>query len=234
MSRDGSHTIEIPEMSVTYHSIHGAIQESMHVFIKEGLHYLINQPSNQPINILEMGFGTGLNAFLTAIKAETKNIKIQYTAIEQFPITTTQADKLNYVEHLGHKEIFEKIHSAPWDEEIIITNNFKLKKENTNLLNHSTSQQFSLIYYDAFAPSAQPELWTKEVFEKLYSMLSPHGILVTYCSKGDVRRAMIAAGFNVKKLPGAPGKREMLRAAHPDPALAGQALPKGKAINTKP
>ena len=212
ISRDGSHTIEIPDKNVTYHSIHGAVQESMHVFIKEGLHYIINKHTIQPINIFEMGFGTGLNAFLTAIKAEEKNIQINYTAVELFPISLDEASKLNYVESLGHQGIFKQLHSSTPNEVASIKNTFILRKEHKDLAHYSTAQQFNLIYYDAFAPSAQPELWTKEVFEKLYNMLLPNGILVTYCSKGDVRRAMIAAGFTVKKLPGPPGKREMLRA----------------------
>jgi len=212
ISKDGSHTIQIPLLNVTYHSIHGAIQESMHVFIKEGLHYTIYQRPHQQVNIFEMGFGTGLNAFLTAIEAETKNIQVHYTAVEQFPLSTDEADKLNYAESLNHREIFQKLHSSDWNKDIVLTDKFHLRKEQSNLLSYSTSKHFDLIYYDAFAPSAQPELWTKEVFQKLYTMLSPNGILVTYCSKGDVRRAMIAAGFTVKKLPGPPGKREMLRA----------------------
>lgn len=224
---DGSNSIEIPELNVTYHSIHGAIQESKHVFIKEGLHRSINQSTNQPLHIFEMGFGTGLNAFLTAIEAEEKDIQVHYTAVEQFPVSMEEAGKLNYVEILGHEKIFKQLHSSNWNHAASITSRFILRKEHADLINLSTTQQFNLIYYDAFSPSAQPELWTKEVFEKLLNMLSPNGILVTYCSKGDVRRAMIAAGFTVKKLPGPPGKREMLRAAHPD-------LPKGKAINTQP
>jgi tRNA U34 5-methylaminomethyl-2-thiouridine-forming methyltransferase MnmC len=213
VTRDGSNSIEIPEMNVTYHSIHGAVQESMHVFIKEGLHHLINQSTTQPISIFEMGFGTGLNAFLTAIEAVTKGIQIHYTTVEQFPISLEEANKLNYGESLHDEAIFQKLHSSEWDTDVAVTDNFILRKEQAELINFSINKQFNLIYYDAFAPSAQPQLWTKEIFEKLYNMLLPNGILVTYCSKGDVRRAMMAAGFTVKKLAGPPGKREMLRAA---------------------
>jgi len=212
ITKDGSHSIQIPELNVTYHSIHGAIQESMHVFIKEGVQYMTDQFPNQPLRIFEMGFGTGLNAFLTAIEAEEKNIQIHYTAIEQFPISEEEAAQLNYIEALDHKEIFQKLHSTKWNKDVEITPKFVLRKEHDNLLSYSPSEPFTLIYYDAFAPSAQPELWTEEVFKRLYHMLTVNGILVTYCSKGDVRRAMIAAGFVVHKLPGPPGKREMLRA----------------------
>lgn len=212
ITEDGSSSIAIPELSVTYHSIHGAIQESMHVFIETGLNYVINQSTNKSISILEMGFGTGLNALLTAMEAEKIEIKIHYISLEKFPISIEEAEKLNYSQLLGHEELFQKIYDCNWNEDVNISDHFVLHKENVDLIDYSSSQQFNLIYYDAFAPSAQPELWTKGVFEKLFGLLKPNGVLVTYCSKGDVRRAMMAAGFDVKKLPGPPGKREILRA----------------------
>lgn len=211
-TRDGSHTISIPEMNVTYHSIHGAIRESRHVFIEAGLHYLINQSTNQPISLFEMGFGTGLNAFLTAIESEKLRKQIHYTTIDQFPLSIAETNSLNYTAILSDKDLFQKIQDSNWEEDVMLSDFFTLRKEENNLINYSTNQPFNLIYYDAFAPSAQPELWTKEVFEKMHHLLKPNGIVVTYCSKGDVRRAMIAAGFEVKKLTGPPGKREMLRA----------------------
>jgi tRNA U34 5-methylaminomethyl-2-thiouridine-forming methyltransferase MnmC len=212
ITKDGSHTIAIPEMAVTYHSIHGAIQESMHVFITEGLRYIIDQSTKQPIRVFEMGFGTALNTFLTAIEAEKNNIQVIYTTVEQFPLSVDEANSLNYVDVLHHQKLFQQLHEAPWNEEVIINKHFTIHKIHNSLINLSTDQLFNIIYYDAFAPSAQPELWTKEIFEKLFAMLEPNGFLVTYCSKGDVRRNMIAAGLTVKKLPGPPGKREMLRA----------------------
>jgi tRNA U34 5-methylaminomethyl-2-thiouridine-forming methyltransferase MnmC len=163
-----------------------------------------------------MGLGTGLNAFLTALDAEKQQRKIHYTAVEQYPLTLEEASQLNYPETLQHKDLFTSLHQCPWNEDTTITNYFTLRKVQTNLANFSTAQPFNLIYYDAFAPAAQPELWTKDVFEKLYNMLTPGGILVTYCSKGDVRRAMIAAGFTITKLPGPPGKREMVRGVRVD------------------
>lgn len=209
---DGSNSIEIPELDVTYYSVHGAIQESRHVFIEAGLNYVLSNAKSTSISIFEMGFGTGLNAFLTAIEVGKKNIRIRYTAVEKFPITIAETKSLNYPEVLEDGDLFHNIHDSKWNEPIAMNEHFILEKIWTDLLNFLASQHFNLIYYDAFAPNAQTELWTKEIFEKLFSMLEPGGILVTYCSKGDVRRAMIAAGFTVKKLPGPPGKREMLRA----------------------
>lgn len=217
---DGSHTVSIPEKNVTYHSVHGAIRESMHVFIEVGLRYLQSKLPEKQINLFEMGFGTGLNAFLTAIQAiQTKTI-IHYTTVETAPLSDKEVGLLNYPKTLGHEAIFRKLHSCDWEEMVSINEFFCIRKVNIDLFNHASNQQFNLIYYDAFAPSAQPQLWTKELFGKLYNMLVPTGVLVTYCSKGDVRRAMMAAGFTVKNLPGPPGKREMLRAEKADAPLS--------------
>ena len=212
VTEDGSHTIEIPEFNVTYHSIHGAIQESKHVFIGAGLNHCWSNSGNQELNILEMGLGTGLNALLTGLEAERQNQSVHYTAIEQFPISFNQAKTLNYGELLHGENLFQEIHACEWGRKVSISKYCTLQKEKVDLLAYSNNNLFDLIYYDAFAPGAQPELWTKHVFEKLFQMLHSKGVLVTYCSKGDVRRAMLAAGFTVKKLPGPPGKREMLRA----------------------
>jgi tRNA U34 5-methylaminomethyl-2-thiouridine-forming methyltransferase MnmC len=209
---DGSDTVSIPEMNVTYHSKHGAIQESMHVFIEAGFRYLINQSPIQSINIFEMGFGTGLNALLTAIEAIDKKIKVYYVGVEQFPLIEKEIKALNYTEAFKYAELFHSTHKNNWNEDINLNEFFTLRKINENFTNYSTNQLFNLIYYDAFAPKAQPELWTEHVFKKLYDMLLPGGILVTYCSKGVVRRAMQAAGFQVEKISGPPGKREMVRA----------------------
>lgn len=210
---DGSHTISVPALNVSYHSIHGAIQESIHVFIEAGLnHFLLHNPTNQPISIFEMGLGTGLNALLTAIEAERRKINIYYIAIDAFPLSPEEAFALNYTKTLEHDHLFEQLHISEWNKNIPVNEYFTFRKEKIDLKDFSTSQQFSVIYYDAFAPNAQPELWTKEIFEKLFSMLLTGGVLTTYCSKGDVRRAMMAAGFTVTKLPGPPRKREMLLA----------------------
>jgi tRNA U34 5-methylaminomethyl-2-thiouridine-forming methyltransferase MnmC len=212
LTKDGSHTVAIPEMDVTYHSLHGAIQESMHVFINAGLRSI---QSSGSIHILEMGFGTGLNALLTFMETEKKPLPIHYSAIELFPLEQQQVQSLNYYVKLNRidlQPIFEQLHTTEWEKEISISPYFTFLKLKINLINFSPSSLFNLIYFDAFAPAAQPELWTKESFERLYKMLHPGGILVTYCSKGDVRRAMQAAGFLVEKIPGPPGKREMVRA----------------------
>lgn len=214
---DGSHTVTIPGMNVSYHSIHGAVQESLHVFIEAGFRHLINNHSNQSVDIFETGFGTGLNAFLTAIEATNKKTKVYYVAIEKHPLTAKEIKLLNYTESLEHRDLFWAIHEAIWEDDVMINEFFTLRKIQGDLVNYLTDKQFNIIYYDAFAPSAQPELWTQKVFEKLLPLLSPHGALVTYCSKGEVRRAMEAAGFSVEKLPGPPGKREMVR-AKPIPA----------------
>ena len=164
---DGSHTVAIPEMNVTYHSKHGAIQESMHVFVKAGLHYLLNQSTIQSIKIFEMGFGTGLNAFLTAIEAANKKVKVYYMTVEQSPLNIEETMSLNYSENLRYKEWFDALHECKWSEDVKINEYFTLRKEQININTYSTTQAFNIIYYDAFAPSAQPELWTEEIFKKL-------------------------------------------------------------------
>ncbi|HMU44891.1 MAG TPA: tRNA (5-methylaminomethyl-2-thiouridine)(34)-methyltransferase MnmD [Chitinophagaceae bacterium] len=222
LTKDGSHTISIPEMKVTYHSVHGAIQESQHVFIKAGL---IDSGLFDFIglhHVLEMGFGTGLNALLTLIEAGKHKNRIYYTAIELYPLNDTEISQLNYCQQLelpDYNPLFEKIHACGWEEMYEITDNFRLTKRKCNLLDFSTENMFDIIYFDAFAPAAQPELWTKEIFDKMFGLLKPGGTLVTYCSKGEVRRNMIAAGFKVEKIPGPPGKREMLRAIRPQPTF---------------
>lgn len=215
-TKDGSHTVEIPELQITYHSHHGAVQESMHVFIEAGLKYwLQNQKEGCPekLFIFEMGFGTGLNAYLTALEAEKQRVHIHYTAVEQYPLTPLEAAPLNYATGEEHKNLFSLLHQCPWQREVQLTAFFVLSKQQTSLLDFKPSHPADLIYFDAFAPAAQPELWTEAVFQKLHEMLRPGGVLVTYCSKGVVRRAMQAAGFTVTKIPGPPGKREMVRAA---------------------
>jgi len=213
LTADGSHTIAIPAMQVTYHSMYGAIQESMHVFIESGLKPLLH--NYQTIHIFEMGFGTGLNALLSFQCAMQHDQKIYYYAVELFPLQMHEYSSLNYVAQLQNDLLqlyFIQMHEGVWEKDIIIHPLFTLHKTNQSFFNLSTYHPFNLIYFDAFAPSAQRELWTQEVFEKIFYLLGENGTLVTYCSKGDVRRAMIAAGFKVEKLPGPPGKREMIRA----------------------
>ena len=215
LTGDGSHSISVPELNVAYHSVHGAIQESMHVFIKAGLidsgifdHVGVHQ-------VLEIGFGTGLNALLTLIEADRHRNRIYYTGIELYPIKEPEAGQLNYCEQLDqphYKPLFNKMHGCEWEEMTEISEFFRLTKHKCDLADYLPKDLFYLIYFDAFAPKAQPQLWTRTVFDKIYSMLQPGGIVVTYCSKGEVRRNMIAAGFQIEKLKGPRGKREMLRA----------------------
>jgi tRNA U34 5-methylaminomethyl-2-thiouridine-forming methyltransferase MnmC len=207
-TNDGSSSIAIPEMNVTYHSIHGALQESMHVFIYAGLMPFITSKQFNVIRIFEMGLGTGLNALLTAEQAMLHQQKIHYTAIELFPLTNEETSLLNY----RNTSLLQQIHQSKWEKDIGVNEFFTLYKTNQSLLHYQPDKMINLIYYDAFAPTAQPELWTKSIFEKLFSMIETSGVLVTYCSKGDVRRAMLQAGFSVEKLQGPPHKREMLRA----------------------
>lgn len=214
ITEDGSNSISIPSINVTYHSIHGAIRESKHVFIDAGLHNIAGTHKDLT-RVFEMGFGTGLNALLTLIGMQKWNRKCYYETIELFPLEYKEVKSLNYCKQLARGDVqtlFERLHSCEWEKEITITPNFSFKKSKTNLLTFETSKPFHLIYFDAFDPNAQPELWTKEIFEKMFSILNPGGILVTYSSKGIVRRALQAAGFSVEKLSGPPGKREIIRA----------------------
>jgi len=213
---DGSKTIQIEEWNEQYHSIHGAIQEAQHVFIKHGLHYCIENITPKTLSILEIGFGTGLNAFLTLLKAEGLKQPIVYTGIEAYPVSTEEINQLNYVEQLGaedHQKAFETMHQSPWEVPISITPTFQLTKLKKDFKDINTTDEFDLVYFDAFGPRVQPHLWTEDIFKLMFQALKPNGVLVTYSAKGDVRRAMQAVGFKIEKLPGPPGKREMLRAS---------------------
>jgi len=210
---DGSKTIHLPDLNEQYHSKHGALQESLHVFIQMGLlHFARNKTD---IKILEIGFGTGLNALLTFFEAKKTNLKIEYTGIEAFPVTESEWKVLNYgslVNDNDGNSIFESIQSARWETNCEISKNFLLKKEKKKFQEIEYQAVFDLIYFDAFGARVQPDLWTEDIFEIMYNALKDNGVLVTYSAKGSVRRAMQAVGFIVEHLPGPPGKREMLRA----------------------
>ena len=213
---DGSHSLQFAGTKITYHSKHGAIQESLHVFIKAGLHYMMEGRSN--FKMLEMGFGTGLNALLAFLQTQMHPISIEYHTVETNPIGPELVTRLNYAERLGNPLLFnpfEEMHLAPFGETVQLSPSFTFTKYNQSITDYNMGSGYHLVFYDAFAPNAQPELWTKETFEKLRGCMAPGACLVTYCSKGDVRRAMAAAGFKVGKLPGPPGKREMVRAFNP-------------------
>jgi tRNA U34 5-methylaminomethyl-2-thiouridine-forming methyltransferase MnmC len=206
---DGSPTIAIPGMQVTYHSRHGAVQESRHVFIQAGLQPLLKR--YDVLRVFEMGFGTGLNVLLTLEQAIVKEQKVFYQAVEKFPLNEDELKGIYYTSVFTHN-FFTALHECNWNESVCLHPFFTLYKSNTSLQQFVAAMPYHLIYYDAFAPTAQPELWTQQIFEQLFGMLKDGGVLVTYCSKGDVKRNMLAAGFKVEKLSGPPGKREMLRA----------------------
>lgn len=213
---DGSHSILSDQFGVTYHSKHGAVQEAQHVFINAALRMKATIQDN--ISILEIGFGTGLNALMTCLEAQKRNLKIQYVAVEAYPISLETVQSLNYGEvlpHLDATDFFTKIHAADWEIPTMITDNFTITKVKKRFEDLTYQNQFDIIYFDAFAPNSQPELWTKEFMQIMYNALLPKGILTTYCAKGQVKRNMKAIGFLVEKLPGPPGKREMTRACRP-------------------
>ena len=208
---DGSTTIHIPEWNEQYHSKHGAIQEAYHVFIKNGLTFF----QNQKIDVLEIGFGTGLNSFITFVEANKSRLKVDYVGVEKYPISDNEYSQLNYVAELNADDLiatFKKMHSIPWEEKCILSDDFSLTKRKQGFKDIDDKHIFNLIYFDAFGARVQPELWTIDIFQKMFDALKTGGVLVTYAAKGSVRRAMIEVGFKVEKLPGPPGKREMLRA----------------------
>ncbi len=211
---DGSTTLHLPQWNEQYHSKHGAIQEALHVFIKHGLQYVCNPNLNKPLSILEIGFGTGLNALLTYISSkEIDNLSIDYTGLEAYPVAMEEIDNLNFSEQLNmDNKVYTKLHSSAWEQREKISDTFYLTKKNIRFEDFQESEKFHLIYFDAFGPRVQPELWEKPIFQQMYLALKPNGVLVTYSAKGAVRRTMQEVGFTVERLPGPPGKREMLRA----------------------
>lgn len=211
VTADGSSTIYLPEWDENYHSKHGAIQEAKHVFIKSGLSLF----ANQNISILEIGFGTGLNSFITFLEAPKHNLIIDYVGVEAYPVSAEEIEKLNYVSELNAEEfqkVFSEMHEQQWEVQNKLSSSFSLTKRKQFFNEIKDENRFDLIYFDAFGARVQPELWTEEIFEAMYKSLNPGGVLVTYCAKGSVRRAMIKVGFSIEKLAGPPGKREMLRA----------------------
>ena len=218
VTADGSHTMSIPSLHVTYHSKHGAVQESMHVFIEAGLKYLLQKsPSNyftptNPLQILEIGYGTGLNALLSWQIADAYQCALAYTGLELYPLSHEETSSINYGEKLQMTDAFAQLNNCAWNIDFRLSDYFSLHKVNDSLFDYATAEHFHVIYFDAFSPSAQPEMWTVGVFQKMFDRLLPGGILLTYCSKTVVRNAMKAVGFTVTKIPGPYGKREMVRA----------------------
>lgn len=209
---DGSTTIHLKEWDECYHSKHGAIQEAQHVFIQNGLSLF----PNQSVSLLEIGFGTGLNAFITFLESQKLNQSINYVGVEAYPVNASEVLAMNYVDELNAREqqiVFDQMHESKWNEQFELSTHFKLTKRKQFFDEIDDFEQFDLIYFDAFGYRVQPELWSTAIFNKMYDALKPGGKLVTYAARGVVKRSMIEVGFTVEKLPGPPGKREMFRAS---------------------
>jgi len=241
ITADGSKTIQIEEWNEQYHSIHGAVNEANHVYLKYGLLYfwenfchskLISESNSEfekqnichleqseesqknKISILEIGFGTGLNAFLTLIEAEKQELDINYVGVEAYPVKPDEIIALNYPKVISekHKSEFVKLHNTPWEKDVKISNNFQLRKEEKFFKDISTVSEFDIVYFDAFGARVQPELWTEAIFKIIYTAMKPNSVLTTYSAMGSAKRAMKAVGFEVERLEGPPNKRHMLRA----------------------
>lgn len=214
LTRDGSSTIEVVGSGDTYHSRHGAVQESRHVFLSAGLdQYRQSHPDQQNICIFEVGFGTGLNALLTAQYAAQHSLHINYSSVEAYPLHPEEYNGLNHGTELNDNSLFLQLHNAPWDTVVKVSPNFTITKLHTTLQDAPPVDSVDIVFFDAFAPGSQPELWTTDIFKKMHNLLVDGGLLVTYCSKVTVQKAMKSAGFSIKKLQGPPGKREIIRAS---------------------
>lgn len=204
---DGSTTIQLVDWDECYHSKNGAIQEAYHVFIKNGLHLM----QGKSVSILEIGFGTGLNALVTLLEAQKNNLTIDYTGVEAYPVSLEEAMAMNYTSQLQIEDSdFKVMHASPWEEMIAISTTFKLTKRKQFFNQITDLNQFDLIYFDAFGYQFQPELWSTEIFQKMFTALKEEGVLVTYAARGVVKRSMKEVGFTVTKVEGPPGKREMM------------------------
>ncbi len=211
-SEDGSHTLYLPDLKETYHSLHGAIQETRHVFIEAGLQHVDEEG---PLTILEVGFGTGLNVLLTWLAAENREWPVHVHTLEPFPLPDDIINKLNYVQRIPGQqgaEYFQQIHAAEWGRTVHLSSCFSLYKEQNTLQAFKAKDDIDLVYYDAFAPNKQPELWELETIKKAVTPLKKGGVLVSYCASGQFKRNLEALGMEVIALPGPPGKKEMTRA----------------------
>ena len=213
-TEDGSPTLYNPLFGEHYHSIHGAVQESMHIFIEAGLHSWLRNSKKQSLHILEVGFGTGLNALLTSLDEQSKELSLHYTSLELYPVQEDIYSQLHFdISHPNSDKCLKELHSTPWNTAITLQCNphFTLEKRHCALQEFSTTHPIDLIYFDAFSPEAQEELWDEAIFKALYDTSHSGAIIVTYCAKGEVRRRLQRAGWQVERLAGPPGKREMLR-----------------------
>jgi tRNA U34 5-methylaminomethyl-2-thiouridine-forming methyltransferase MnmC len=215
-THDGSHTIYLPEMDEQYHSLNGAVTESKYVYLEKGFSF---SGAKNP-TVFEVGFGTGLNCFLTALIAEKEKRPTIYYSIEKFPLAKSIIKQLNFAQpsSIEEMELFDKIHDCNWNEVIRISEYFKLKKINADLTNYNFDgiEKLDIIYYDAFGPDKQTEMWTPQIFNKISQATAPGGVLVTYSAKGEVRRQLMASGFEMVRLQGPPGKNQMLRGIKKD------------------
>lgn len=213
---DGSQSLRMKGSDVTFHSRHGAIAESRHIFIKHGFEHAIGIHKHS-LRILEVGFGTGLNAVLTGLEAAKQNITVFYHALEKYPLPESIYTRLNYAAQLGEagQSLLNQLHTSPWNTELKVNEHFIFRKTIQDLLHFKGNHEFDLVYFDAFAPAANPELWTAEVFKLMAGGLAKGGCLVTFCAKGEVKRQLKKCGYLVETLNGPPGKREMTRATIP-------------------
>ncbi len=221
-TNDGSNTLYLSQMNEQYHSLNGAITESEYVFIGKGYNF---RKSQNPV-VFEVGFGTGLNCMLTALQAEHDKRPTTYFAIEKFPLEKAITNQLNFgtfgtLISGNAGSLFDKIHDCPWNDTICISEYFNLHKIEGDLTDINLIQfgKCDIIYFDAFGPDKQPEMWTPEIFRKIYSITSPGGLIVTYSAKGEVRRQLAATGFEMERLPGPPGKKQMLRGIKISPKI---------------
>jgi len=215
VTEDGSNTLVHPKFNAHYHSVFGAIQESNHVFIDSGLKFQQPNLQDNRCRILEVGFGSGLNAFNALISSEELSLNIDYVGVEQYPISLETVSQLNFPTAFKRKDLqstFNKMHDVEWEKPVTISENFTLEKRQQDIFNLKDENDYDLIFYDAFGPGAQSELWTAPIFQILFKSLKDQGVLVTYCAQGAARRAMQSVGFTVQRCPGPPSKRHMLRA----------------------
>jgi tRNA U34 5-methylaminomethyl-2-thiouridine-forming methyltransferase MnmC len=215
-TKDGSHSLLNEALNETYHSTHGAIQESIHVFIKNGLQHWLNENQSKEISILEVGFGTGLNALLALKESVDQKLKIRYITLEAFPIASEVASQLNYPKQIqltGSEKFFSQLHSSIWNTQTEIISDFVLEKMEGKIQEMGLDEsKYDIVFFDAFAPAKQPEMWELPVLSKVVQSLKPKGVFVTYCAQGQLKRNLKSLGLSVESLPGPPGKREMVRA----------------------
>ncbi len=211
-TQDQSHTLFIPGMNEYYHSRFGAVEESLHIFIRNGY----EKTGQDPLRIFEVGFGTGLNALLTLIKATQDGRKVFYSAIELYPLGPWVYTRLNYPQILHtDPDVFLNLHQLSWEKEQMLTENFMIRKIHADFLSYPFTSRYDLVYFDAFGPDKQPEMWAESRLDAVFEALLPGGIFITYSAKGSLRRTLEKAGFRVNRLPGPPGKREIIQAIKP-------------------